>query len=58
MSFLNKIQKYINFEQQKSIFNTKDKQVYVSTKKLSEETEHNPSEPWPAIFARPNINSF
>ena len=32
-------------EQQKSIVNTKDKQVHVTTKKLSEETEQNPSEP-------------
>ena len=45
MSFLNKIQKNINCELQKSIVNTKDKQVYVTTKKLFEETEQNPSEP-------------
>ena len=45
VSFLNKIQKNINCELQKSIVNTKDKQVYVTTKKLSEETEQNPSEP-------------
>ena len=47
VSFLNKIQKNINCEEQKSIVNTKDKQVYVSTKKLSEKTEQNPSEPQP-----------
>ena len=45
MYLLNKIQKNINCEQQKSIVNTTDEQVYVTTKKLSEETEQNPSEP-------------
>ena len=45
MSFLNKTQKNINWEEQKSIVNTKDKQVYVTTKKLSEATKQNPSEP-------------
>ena len=35
VSFLNKIQTNINCEQQKSIVNTKDKQVYLTTKKLS-----------------------
>ena len=44
MYLLNKIQKNINCEQQKSIVNTTDEQVYVTTKKLSEETEQNPSE--------------
>ena len=32
---------------QKSKANTKDKQVHVTTKKLSEETEQNPTEPNP-----------
>ena len=32
---------------QKSKSNTKDKQVHVTTKKLSEETEQNPTEPNP-----------
>ena len=45
VSFLNKIQKNINCELQKSIVNTKYKQVYVTTKKFSEATEQNPSEP-------------
>ena len=43
--FLNKIQKNINCEYQKSIVNSKEKQVYVTTKKLSEENEQNPSKP-------------
>ena len=43
--FLNKIQKNINCEWQKSKANTKDKQVHVTKKKLSEETEQNPTEP-------------
>ena len=30
----------------------------MTTKKLSEEAEHNPSEPWPTIFTRPNITHF
>ena len=38
------MQKYINCEQQKSIVNTKVNQVYVTTEKLSHETEQNPSE--------------
>ena len=42
---LNKTHKNINCEEQKSKVNTNDKQVYVTTKKLSEETEQNPSEP-------------
>ena len=41
------MQKNINCEQQKSIVKTKDKQVYLATKKLSEKTEQDPSEPQP-----------
>ena len=35
----------MNCELQKSIVNTIDKQVHVTTKKFSEETEQNPTEP-------------
>ena len=48
MSFLNKIQKISavrNRNQKKIEVNTKDKQVYITKKKLSEEIEQNPSEP-------------
>ena len=45
-SFLNKIQKYQLWVTEINV-NTKDKQVYVTTKKLSEKTEQNPCEPQP-----------
>ena len=46
VSFLYKIQKNINCEQQKSIVNTKDKQSLCDNEKI-EKTEQNPSEPQP-----------
>ena len=47
MSFLNKTQININCELQKPIVNTKDKKVYMTTKKLSEETRQKIVNPKP-----------
>ena len=49
LSFLNKTQININCELQKPIVNTKDKKVYMTTKKLSEET----SEPQKIVNPKP-----